>query len=450
MQRVNRLWNKSPLVTVGSNQIMMMNNGRSFSTSLNRRQETSTTESEEAKPIFTQRPKKKYINKILDKPLEKPLELWFTQDKWSKDENKRIEYIARLLMKFQYKNYKEFVELNPKQKSALEQVEEVIMRDDKIIQRLLEEEHKSTQQEPKTSDEAPVLSFNKDALSKVNMEEITPMAALKTIKQRKLANRTILMFPPNIIPKSEQEGQYAQLRLIDLLEKEKGWKLAGWKIGATQPKALARLKIKEPFLGPIFEHQILKGTGLKREDVMNFNPMVEMEFAFRFKKDLKAREQPYTKEELIDALESVEGVVEVIGSRVDNVENQGGVMTRIADLGGHVNLIVPQNPSSFNVKDAAKLSFEKVELLLNDKSDTKAQGNYVCNGQYDPSEEKGPLDTCLLCVNRITTEFKRDVKAGQIISSGTMTGKSRELEKGDVITARFENPTFETLTIKYE
>ncbi|KAG2383457.1 hypothetical protein C9374_004128 [Naegleria lovaniensis] len=419
---------------------------RSFSRSCFFRNETNhqgedSNNISEAKPMFTQRPKKKYVNKIINKPLDEPLKLWFNQDKWSTDENKRIEYIARLLMKFQYRSYKEFLELNPKQKSALEQMEERAMCDDKHIQEMLEKEKKLSGSEFKaqleeSGEEEPVLKFNDEALSKINRDEVTPMAAYKSLKSRKLANRTILSFPTNIIPKSEKEAQYAQLRLIDLLEKERGWKLAGWKIGATQPKALARLNIKEPFLGPIFEHQILRNPRIyNMEDVTNFNPMVEVEFAFCLSKDLKARDTPYTKEELIDALEYVTGVFEVIGSRVDNVENQGGVLTRIADLGGHINLIIPEKPSTFNVKESAKLAFEKVELLFNNVSQKKAQGSFVCNGEYDANETKGPLDTCLQCVNRITNEFKRDVLAGQIISSGTMTGKSRELEKGDVAQA---------------
>ncbi|EFC49047.1 predicted protein [Naegleria gruberi] len=427
---------------------------RNFSRSeitLNQQDNASAASFEEAKPMVAQaRPKKKYINKILDKPLEKPLQLWFKQDKWNSDEQKRIEYIARLLMKFQYKNYQDFLETNPKQKSALEQIEEITLRDDKIIQKLLENEIK--ERKPQNEDEdVPVLKFNKEALSKIDPDEVTPMAAFKSIKKRKLANRTILTFPQNILPKSETEAQYAQLRLIDLLEKEKGWKLVGWKIGATQPKALVRLNIKQPFLGPIFEHQVLKNPeSVQVEDVTNFGPMVEIEFGFVLAKDLKARSEPYTKEELIDALDHVKGVVEIIGTRVDNVENNGGVLTRIADLGGHINLIIPEKPSTFDKTQVAKLSFENVELFLNGESDTKAKGSFVCNGQYDPNETKGPLDTCLQCINRITGEFGRDVLAGQIISSGTMTGKSRELEKGDLIKASFENPLFDDIVFKYK
>ncbi|KAL9647887.1 hypothetical protein ABK040_008160 [Willaertia magna] len=443
---------KNPLVSVFVYD-GLLNNKRHFSIQqqqLNNNTET-TQEEEEMKPIVTHSPKKKYINKILNKPLEKPLQLWFNSEKWTSDEKKRVEYIARLLLKFQYKNLNEFIELNPKQKSALDLVEEVAVRDDKLLQKLFEEERKQTLQkaEEELTTKLNLTEERKEQLKEVL--EITPIAALKKIKNRGLSFRTILSFPKNLIPKSQKEAQLAQLKLTEMLINERGWKLVGWKIGATQPKAQSRLQIEEPFLGPIFEHQLLKNPQkIKVEEISNFGPMAEVEFAFYFGKDLVARREPYTKEELLDALSGVSGAIEIIGTRVDNVENQGGVLSRIADLGGHINLIIPEKPSTFDIKDSDKLAQESVELLMSDKSEAKGNGNYVHNGQFNPADTIGPLDTCLQCVNMLTSVYGVDINAGQIISSGTMTGKSRELEKGDVIKAHFNNPIFEPIVFKYD
>ncbi len=252
--------------------------------------------------------------------------------------------------------------------------------------------------------------------------------------------------PPKLQPQTVEQGFRIQQKIIEILKRDgvvnsydhKPFVIKGWKVGASQPKVQSELRIDEPFLGVIFEHQYHTSPHTFVDDKVDwvcYEPMAECEFLFVFKKDLPPRNTPYTTEEVIDAISHVNAAVELVANRIENIAQHGGIFTKVADCGSHYALIV--NEKERITSDYDQLWNNEMVLRLNDDILTKAKGNYVFNGKTDPSDKTGPLDTTVWAVNELTNKFSIGITAGQVISSGTCTGKTDPLEKDDEIVADF-------------
>lgn len=90
--------------------------------------------------------------------------------------------------------------------------------------------------------------------------------------------------------------------------------VAGWKIGATAPATMARFNLDQPMYGPFFAgtvHSSPARTAAPTRHAM----AIESEFAYRFGRDLPARQQPYTREEIIAAIDALIPAFEIVGTR---------------------------------------------------------------------------------------------------------------------------------------
>jgi 2-keto-4-pentenoate hydratase len=184
----------------------------------------------------------------------------------------------------------------------------------------------------------------------------------------------------------------------------------------------------------------------EKVDWICYEPMAECEFVFTFKKDLPARDEPYSREEIIDAISHAQAAVELVANRIENIENNGGIYTKVADCGSHYALIV--NDKQKITENFDQFWNKEIVLRLNDDIVTKALGNYVYNGRADPSDHTGPLDTTIWAVNELTSKFGVGIHAGHVISSGTCTGKTDPLEKDDELVADFNE--FGKIEVKFK
>ncbi|KAL0477285.1 2-keto-4-pentenoate hydratase [Acrasis kona] len=276
---------------------------------------------------------------------------------------------------------------------------------------------------------------------------LSPLSSTRAYPRYARNDHLILkMLPGPLIPLSIDEGFKIQMRVIDNLTKDGvknsydggPFRIKGWKVGATQPHVRKTLKINEPFLGVIFEHQYFstpkKFTDNKTDWVV-YEPQAECEFVFTFKKDLLHKSEPYTKEEILDAISHVNAGIELVANRIESIDRSGGIHAKVADCGSHYSLIVNEKKSI--TSDYDQLYKKTVKLVLNDDVIKQGRGNNVINGEVNQDDVQGPLDTVVWAVNQLTNKYSINIYAGQVISSGTCTGKSDVLEKDDELIADF-------------
>src|SRR5262245_62456763 len=113
---------------------------------------------------------------------------------------------------------------------------------------------------------------------------------------------------------ADRAGAYAiQERLAEL----SGQGIVGWKIAATSRAGQAHIGVDGPLAGRLLKDSVLK-SGAMISLTGNLMRVAEAEFAFRFRRDLKKREQPYTMDEVLNAVESLHTAIEVPDSRFED------------------------------------------------------------------------------------------------------------------------------------
>jgi 2-keto-4-pentenoate hydratase len=119
--------------------------------------------------------------------------------------------------------------------------------------------------------------------------------------------------PENGRPTNRADGYAIQARLADL----SGQGIAGWKIAATSRAGQAHIRVDGPLAGRLLNGRVLK-SGATISLTGNLMRVAEAEFAFRFRRDLEKREQPYSLDEVLKAVESLHTAIEVPDSRFED------------------------------------------------------------------------------------------------------------------------------------
>lgn len=210
-----------------------------------------------------------------------------------------------------------------------------------------------------------------------------------------------------------------------------GLRTCGYKVGSTSREAQKLLETDEPGAGVLLEPYVLESpTRLKL--VPEQRPAVEGEFAFRLAGDLPSRAAPYTKAEVVDAIESVTGVIEVVGTRFSGgLEGKGRFLTT-ADCGVDVALVV----GAWVGYSGQDLRGHGVTMTINGDPKGSGTGSRALDD---------PLNVLLWLANH---QSKRGVglKAGEIIATGTCTGLD-PVSPGDIVRAHFGS--FGSVTVEF-
>jgi 2-keto-4-pentenoate hydratase len=142
-------------------------------------------------------------------------------------------------------------------------------------------------------------------------------AAAKLVQHRR--DRTSLPDLPEVIrPATRADGYRIQAEI----ERLYGEAVAGWKIAATSTAGQAHIGVDGPLAGRIFASQMLTPDASCPIDG-NRMRVAELEFAFRFGRDLPAREQPYKESDVLDAVASLHLAIEIPDSRFEPFEEAG-------------------------------------------------------------------------------------------------------------------------------
>ncbi|NYT64410.1 fumarylacetoacetate hydrolase family protein [Alcaligenaceae bacterium] len=129
----------------------------------------------------------------------------------------------------------------------------------------------------------------------------------------------------NVRPQNREQGYAIQSCWADHV----GQEIAGWKIAATSVAGQQHIGVDGPLAGPIFaQHVQPEGTQVSLEN--NRMRVAEAEVVFMMGKTLVPRPTPYTRDEVLAAVQAVQPGIEVPDSRFLNFEKAGAAQL-IAD-----------------------------------------------------------------------------------------------------------------------
>lgn len=197
--------------------------------------------------------------------------------------------------------------------------------------------------------------------------------------------------------------------------------VAGWKIGATSPAIQAKFGVSEPIIGPFFAPDVYASPA--RPAAAQFAHLaIETEFAYRLGHDLPAREQTYTRLEILDAIDALVPAFEVVSPRFRELPF-GNVAAAVADCSLNGAMVLGTPVTNWRGIDVPR---HKVELSVD--GEVKARG-VGADAMEDP---RNVLDWA---VEKLRAGGL-GLSAGMVISTGTCTGVVM-VQPGQTVTGDF-------------
>ncbi len=230
------------------------------------------------------------------------------------------------------------------------------------------------------------------------------------------SGETIEKLPDSCNLLDENEGREAQTYYEELSNQA----IAGWKIAATSKGGQQHIGVSGPLEGPYLESHIYS-SGSILSMFGNHMAVAEAEFAFCIGQTLDAREEAYSREEIVAAVASLHPSLEFPDSRIADFSNAGAAAL-LADCACSKDWVIgtPTNEDWKSVDLAAC----PVRLYINDEVATEGTGLDALDS---------PLNALEWVVNRIIGRGI-SIQAGQYITTG-VCGLPKPIRAGDKVTA---------------
>ncbi|MCB1533832.1 MAG: hydratase, partial [Rhodoblastus sp.] len=132
------------------------------------------------------------------------------------------------------------------------------------------------------------------------MDDAARQQASDLLYEAWMKGEVIEDLPYSIRPQTRAEGYGVQ----GLLDKRFAAPLWGWKIAATSIAGQKHIGVDGPLAGRIFAERVLQ-PGATVPASANRMKVAEVEFAFRFSRDLSPRDKAYSVEEVLAAVGSL-------------------------------------------------------------------------------------------------------------------------------------------------
>ncbi|PZC47829.1 MAG: 2-keto-4-pentenoate hydratase [Chloroflexi bacterium] len=182
----------------------------------------------------------------------------------------------------------------------------------------------------------------------------------------------------------------------------------GWKVGATSKVAQDLLGTDGPATAPMFTpfcHQSPAEVAIFTNHHIN----IESEFAFRFGRSLPPRQDAYTREEVLEAVDVLVPAIEIVGCRFEGGFAGIGPVRLIADMVAHAGFVSGPDVAGWREMDVKALA---VRLSKN--------GVFVAEGT-GASVLGDPLYVLEWTANHLS-QLGQGIAAGEVITTGTCTG----------------------------
>lgn len=260
----------------------------------------------------------------------------------------------------------------------------------------------------------------------MDAEQQNELALLLTTLRRERRQQSGLaaeLTPPNVASGYE---------IAQAVERELGWAVAGWKIAAIKAEMQKALRTDAPIYGRVFA-PLVKTSPHTVNHAEQCSPIPEVEYQARLGQDLPPRDTPYSVEEVSDAVVSLHPGLELAECRFIHDSQFPPLPAILADGAGSGTLVY--GPAIENWRDR---DIENQQVALYCDGALRAQGTAA-----------DALDHPMKPLTWLANELSRNgigLKAGQMISTGTLTGMLRP-KAGQSFVADFG--PFGTVTATY-
>jgi 2-keto-4-pentenoate hydratase len=184
-------------------------------------------------------------------------------------------------------------------------------------------------------------------------------------------------------------------------------RIVGWKVGATAKQVQDLFGVSEPAFGPVFEKTVFQSPA--RVPARDFHHvMLEVEFAFRFGKDLPSRSAPYSRKEILEAVDVLIPAFEIVSPRFRKLTVDRFPQV-VADFCANGGAILGREVENWRAID---LRAQAVKLFLDGRLRQEGRGAAVLGD---------PVNVLEWFVNKFSAQA-RSVSRGEFVLTGTMTG----------------------------
>lgn len=218
--------------------------------------------------------------------------------------------------------------------------------------------------------------------------------------------------PASCTPKTPAEGY----RVQDLLTKELGIPVGGWKVGATSPGARKLLRARGPFAGRVFAPRIFQ-SGITLPASAYPLRGLEAEFVFVLGADLPPRKRAYGPKEVAKAVSAMRVGIEVVDLRFEKFPQP--VPWMIADQGVNGCLVLGPKVARWQERDLAKA---EAKMIVNGEVVGQGTGAAVLGH---------PLNALVWFANH--RRNRGGIAKGQVVTTGTLTGVFRAPPSAEVL-----------------
>ena len=233
---------------------------------------------------------------------------------------------------------------------------------------------------------------------------MTPREIAAALWDARMNGRTIELDPAD--KPADAAAAYA---IQEIQTAESGAAQVGWKLGATNEKALAMLGLDDAFAGPLLA-PFRSGNGARIPLPTACAPGLETEFLVRLAGDVPARDRPYPAGEIAASVDYVAPSFEIVGCRLPGGFANGGLVI-IADSAGNVAFVEGERGG----EDWRSLDLAAQELVVTVNGEEKARGAGSLITWGDPLAAVG-----WLAAHPLVAE--RGLRAGDVVMTGTCGG----------------------------
>ena len=202
-------------------------------------------------------------------------------------------------------------------------------------------------------------------------------------------------------PADRAEAYLIQAKLAE----SSGEEVIGWKIAATSTAGQAHINVDGPLAGRLLKNRVLE-SGAAVSLLGNLMRVAEAEFAFRFRRDLGKREQPYRTDEVMEAIDSLHPAIEVPDSRYEDYTVAGAPQLIADNACAHWFILGEKAGDGWRERDLAQ---RNVDGYKNGKLAAKGKGANVLGG---------PRIALTWIANELI-RFGDGLCAGQVVTTGT-------------------------------
>ena len=223
----------------------------------------------------------------------------------------------------------------------------------------------------------------------------------------------------NNMPTDVEEAYLFQEKIVKSLNLNS----LGWKVGCTTEMAQKFSGMSEPFCGVMFSETTYKSPKLELSLYMN-KPIIEPELCFEIKEDIIDIGELYNEVNIKKYIKAIFPVIEIVDARYEKGW-EIKALEIISDNGVHSCLVKGEDLSEWE-------SYNRLNSEINLYVDNK----FICSGRGS-NVLNDPLNSISWLANKLIKRGK-NIKAGEIITTGNTLDKPIFSEKNTIISAKFD------------